>query len=352
MNEENELNQYLNIKNVLLYFSIFLAISAAVLYYIYKVFAEGANLERIFTFSSDIIFALFILLFFYFIFDALRLFCVLKTLQADISFLSVYKLVFINLFISNITPMATGGGVAQVYFLQQRGVPLGKSSAGVVIRTLLSASMLFVSVPLILFNNKALMNILPGNTIYIYVSIFILLYIAFFYILIFKIKIIMKFFYIILHFLHSKHLLSRKRYKKMLKYIFEHLELFSEDLAYFIQGKKKYIFSSVIFTFIFLLAEFSFSYILLRGMGYDNILFSKIIYLQVIVTFVMYFAPTPGASGVAEGGFSLLFANLVAKKDIFPLLFYWRFFTKYIGIFIGIITFFFLIIKGDAESEK
>jgi hypothetical protein len=247
--------------------------------------------------------------------------------------------------------MATGGGVAQVYFLQQRGVPLGKSSAGVVIRTLLSASMLFVSVPLILFNNKALMNILPGNTIYIYVSIFIFLYIAFFYILIFKIKIIMKFFYIILNFLNSEHLLSRKRYKKMLKYIFEHLELFSEDLAYFIQGKKMYIFSSLIFTFIFLLAEFSFSYLLLKGMGYD-IPFTKIVYLQVIITFVMYFAPTPGASGVAEGGFSLLFANLVAKKDIFPLLFYWRFFTKYIGIFIGIITFFFLIIKGDAESEK
>jgi hypothetical protein len=351
MNEESELNQYLNIKSALLYFSIFLAITVAVLYYIYKVFAEGANLELILTFSSDIIFALFILLFLYFLFDALRLFCILKTLQADISFLAVYKLVFINLFISNITPMATGGGVAQVYFLQQRGVPLGKSSAGVVIRTLLSASMLFVSVPLILFNNKALMNILPGNTIYIYVSIFIFLYIAFFYILIFKIKIIMKFFYIILNFLNSKHLLSRKRYKKMLKYIFEHLELFSEDLAYFIQGKKMYIFSSLIFTFIFLLAEFSFSYLLLKGMGYD-ILFTKIVYLQVIITFVMYFAPTPGASGVAEGGFSLLFANLVAKKDIFPLLFYWRFFTKYIGIFIGIITFFFLIIKGDAESEK
>ncbi len=351
MNEESTSNQYLNIKNALLYFSIFLAISAAVFYYIYKVFAEGANLEMIFTFSSNIIFSLFALLFFYFIFDALRLFCVLKTLQADISFLAVYKLVFINIFISNITPMATGGGVAQVYFLQQKGIPLGKSSAGIVIRTLLSASMLFVSVPIILFNNNALINLLPGNTIFIYVSIFITLYIGFFYILIFKIKILMKFFYIILHFLNSKHLLSRKRYRKILKYIFENLKLFSEDLGYFIQGKNLYVFSSFLFTFIFLLAEFSFSYLLLRAMGYD-IPFTRIIYLQVLVTFIMYFAPTPGASGVAEGGFSLLFANLVSKKDIFPLLFYWRFFTKYIGIFIGIITFFFLIIKGDAASEK
>jgi hypothetical protein len=351
MNEESELEKYLNIKNALLYFSIFLVISAAVLYYIYKISAEGANLELIFTFSSNIIFSLLLLLFFYFIFDALRLFFVLKTLNADVSFLSVYKLVFINIFISNITPMATGGGLAQVYFLQQKGIPLGKSSAGVVIRTLISASILFVSVPIILVNNNALINLLPTNSIFVYVVIFIILYIIFFYILIFKIKIIMKFFYKILYFLNSKHLLSRKRYRKIVKYIFDHLELFSEDLAYFIQGKKLYVFSSFLFTFIFLLAEFSFSYFLLKGMGYD-ILISRIIYLQVIVTFVMYFAPTPGASGVAEGGFSILFANLVAKKDLFPLLFYWRFFTKYIGIFIGIITFFFFIIKGDAESEK
>jgi hypothetical protein len=351
MNEESELEKYLNIKNALLYFSIFLVISAAVLYYIYKISAEGANLELIFTFSSNIIFSLLLLLFFYFIFDALRLFFVLKTLSADVSFLSVYKLVFINIFISNITPMATGGGLAQVYFLQQKGIPLGKSSAGVVIRTLISASILFVSVPIILVNNNALINLLPTNSIFVYVVIFIILYIIFFYILIFKIKIIMKFFYKILYFLNSKHLLSRKRYRKIVKYIFDHLELFSEDLAYFIQGKKLYVFSSFLFTFIFLLAEFSFSYFLLKGMGYD-ILISRIIYLQVIVTFVMYFAPTPGASGVAEGGFSILFANLVAKKDLFPLLFYWRFFKKYIWIFIGIITFFFFIIKGDAESEK
>ncbi|MFW6280838.1 MAG: lysylphosphatidylglycerol synthase transmembrane domain-containing protein [Halanaerobium sp.] len=351
MNEESKLEKYLNIKNSLLYFSVFLIISAAVLYYIYKLSAEGANLELIFTFSPNIIFSLLLLLFFYFIFDALRLFFVLKTLNADISFLTVYKLVFVNIFVSNITPMATGGGVAQVYFLQQKGVPLGKSSAGVVIRTLISASTLFSSVLVILFNNNALINLFPANTIFVYAAIFIILYVVFFYVLIFKVKFIMKIIYKILHFLNSKHLLSRKRFRRIVKYIFNHLKLFSKDLAYFIQGNKLYVFSSFLFTFIFLLAEFSFSYILLKGMGYD-ILLSRIISLQVIVTFVMYFAPTPGASGVAEGGFSILFANLVAKKDLFPLLFYWRFFTKYVGIFIGIITFFNLLIKGDAESEK
>jgi len=41
---------------------------------------------------------------------------------------------------------------------------------------------------------------------------------------------------------------------------------------------------------------------------------------QVVVTFFMYFAPTPGAAGVAEGGYGLLFAQLVRKQDITPLM--------------------------------
>jgi len=349
--EKNEYNKYLNLKSSLLYFALFAAISAAALYYIYAVFAEGANLELIFSFSFEVIISLAALLFFYFIFDGLRLYFVLKTLHADLPFFEVYKLVFINLFVSNITPMATGGGVAQVYFLQQRGVPLGKSSAAVVIRTLLASTMLFVSAPIIILSNEAMLALLPGRSVFLYALLFVGLYFGLFYILIFKNRIIKKIVYVLLHFLKNKHLLTKKRYKKMLKYTFEHLELFSEDLAYFIQGKKIFISLSFLFTFIFLISEFSFSYLLLRGMGYE-VLFSRIISLHIIITFIMYFAPTPGASGVAEGGFSLLFAGLVAKRDIFPLLFYWRFFTKYIGIFIGIITFFFLIVKGDAYSEE
>jgi hypothetical protein len=48
---------------------------------------------------------------------------------------------------------------------------------------------------------------------------------------------------------------------------------------------------------------------------------------QVVVTFFMYFAPTPGATGVAEGGYGLLFAQLVQRQDIALLTLTWRFLT-------------------------
>ena len=345
------MNKYFNLKTSLLYFGLFLLISAVSLYYINKIFSEGSNLDVLFSFPGEILISLFTLLFFYFIFDTARLYFVLKTLNADISFWNVYKLAFINIFISNITPLATGGGFAQVYFLQKKGVPLGKSSAAALIRTLLSATMLFASVPFIIFRNQSMLNLLPGDYVFIYLGIFVGIYFLIFYILIFKLRIIMKIIYKFFYFLKSKHLLSKKRFRKIIRYIFEHLELFSEDLAFFIQGKKIYVFLSFLFTIIFLLAEFSFSYLVLLGLGYQ-IEFFKILTLQILVVFVMYFAPTPGAAGIAEGGYSLLFSRFVDKSDLFPLLFYWRFFSKYIGIFIGVFVFFFIIIRGGVDVEE
>ena len=350
--DKNFIEKYLNLKNSLLYFSLFVLISAVSLYYINKIYSQGSNLNIFFSFPTIIIASIFGLLFFYYIFDALRLYFVLKTLKAGISFWNVYKLVFINIFISNITPLATGGGFAQVYFLQKKGVPLGKSSAAVIIRTLLSATMLFLSVPLILVRNQSMLNLLPGNYVFVYLAVFLALYVFIFYLLIFKVRLIMKLIYKFFYFLKSKHLMTKKRFRKIIKYIFEHLELFSQDLAFFIQGKKIFVFLSFFFTVIFLLSEFSFSFLVLKGLGYNNISFFQILALQILVVFIMYFAPTPGAAGIAEGGYSLLFARFVAEKDLFPLLFYWRFFSKYIGIFIGIFVFFYLIIRGGVEVEE
>ena len=152
-------------------------------------------------------------------------------------------------------------------------------------------------------------------------------------------------------FLMGRIIISEKRYKKILRYLFDNLDMFIDDLILFVYGKKLYVILSFLFTVIFLLSEFSFSYLLLIGMGYD-VSFIHVITLQVVVVFLMYFAPTPGASGVAEGGYSLLFRQIVSKTDVFPLIIYWRFFTKYIGMVIGSFVFSRLILKGDSADEE
>lgn len=350
-NKKDRFDQIMDFKYALIYLVLFLVVSAIAFFIIYNLFAEGFNFQRILDFPIEIIAMLGALLFFYFLFDGLRLFAILKTLEAEIKFFEIYKLVFINLFVSNITPLASGGGFAQVYFLQDKGVPLGKSSAATLIRTLLATTMLFIGAPLILFSNESMLALVPGNSVYFYLAAFIGLYLLFFYFIIFKNKLLKKLIYQVLSFLRSKNIISEKRYKKILRYLFDNLDLFIDDLILFIYGEKLYVCLSFLFTVIFLLSEFSFSYLLLSGMGYD-VSFLYIITLQVVIVFLMYFAPTPGASGVAEGGYSLLFRQFVNKNDVFPLIIYWRFFTKYIGMFIGIFVFSRLILKGDSIDEE
>jgi uncharacterized membrane protein YbhN (UPF0104 family) len=58
--------------------------------------------------------------------------------------------------------------------------------------------------------------------------------------------------------------------------------------------------------------------------------------LLVVTTFIMYFAPTPGASGVAEGVFGLFFSALVQSGDLVLTILVWRFLTIHLGMLIGV----------------
>lgn len=76
---------------------------------------------------------------------------------------------------------------------------------------------------------------------------------------------------------------------------------------------------------------------LLRALGYQAPVLTVLAF-QVVVTFFMYFTPTPGATGVAEGGYGLLFAQLVQRQDIALLTLAWRFLTIYVGVAIGMVV--------------
>ena len=101
---------------------------------------------------------------------------------------------------------------------------------------------------------------------------------------------------------------------------------------------------------LYLFILFMFPVILFRGLNY-SISTTQIISIQILLTFVTYFAPTPGATGVAEGGFTLMFSNFVGKNDIVFLTFSWRFFTMYLGMLIGLIIFYVEIAKNKIAAK-
>jgi uncharacterized protein (TIRG00374 family) len=134
-------------KRLAVFTLLFFVMTAAGLYAVYDQFAG-----RTVSFDSRLVapgtlMAVAALLLVYFTADGLRLYFTLRALGHRVPLPVITRLVFINLFFSNVTPMATGGGFAQIWYLQNHGVPLGRATAATTIRTVLAVIFIFSLTP-------------------------------------------------------------------------------------------------------------------------------------------------------------------------------------------------------------
>jgi len=121
--------------------ALFFALSFTTLYFVHHYFSAGRLRIPSSLLSANVIGILAILLVLYFLADGLRLYSVIRAMGFRIAFSYIIKLVFVNIFVSNVTPLATGGGVVQVYFMQRKGMPVGEAMAATSIRTILATRM-------------------------------------------------------------------------------------------------------------------------------------------------------------------------------------------------------------------
>jgi uncharacterized protein (TIRG00374 family) len=244
-------------------------------------------------------------------------------------------------------------GFAQVYFLNKKKVSIGDAVATTAIRTLLPIIFFFITTPFILLMNQTLLKLFPGNNSFIYVGVLVLIYLllAFLAYKILKNSRVVKYrVYKFFTFLKKKKILSHKRVRKMCLPFFREVKTFIAGIRGFLKGSKKNIILSIVFTLLFLLSLFLIPVILIKALGY-NISFFSVIGIQIVITFITYFAITPGASGIAESGFALIFSHIISSTDILSLTLTWRFFSIYIGVIIGMILFYLEIFRPSKKVK-
>ncbi|MDR0325108.1 MAG: flippase-like domain-containing protein [Oscillospiraceae bacterium] len=332
---------------------VFVMISGLSIWMVSSLFGDGRILPSLsfLTPGNAAVIAAFLLV--YFAFDSLRFYFALRALNIQISFLYIVKLTFINVFVSAITPLATGGGFAQVYFLTRRKVPLGSAMAASTIRTLLGVLFFMIAAPLVLILNPALLELLGSVftwilmvTIFIYIVIGVLLFR-----LVMNENFVKAPVYRFTRFLHKKRLLSARRMRKICLGTFSEVRNFNKGVHLFLRGPKKYVALSVFFTLLFLLALFSIPLLLTWAMGY-RISPAFVYQAMTVITFATYFAFTPGASGIAEGGFALMFTGSVAEGDIASLTLLWRSLSVYVGTVIGLVLFYIEVFAKPKKKGK
>ncbi len=326
---------------------IFIILASFTLWIIFRSFKSTAGLTVPGLFNWETGVLIFLLLLFFYAFDGLRLLFVFKTIDENVNFILMVKLIFINVFASGVTPLATGGGFAQIYFLSKNKVPVGTATAATTIRTVIATMMIFLFVPIILITEEGVNEVIAIHHGVLYSMLLIIVYVVIFAGLVKQKAFLKKIIFSFLRFLYKIRVIKIDKYKAMKTSVDREISYFAESLLRFWHGRKIYFILSIFSSMVYLLLLFLFPYILIRSMAVHVRLLTALS-IQVLITFLIYFTPTPGGSGVAEGGFALVFSHFVTPEYVPPLTFYWRFLTTYLGMVIGFIIFYREIWRKDS----
>ncbi len=256
-------------------------------------------------------------------FDGLRLQRLVAINGYKVSMSGIIQVIFGNYFMGLLTPGASGGGIAQVLILRSIGVPIAKSSMIVIIRTVFSILFLILALPIVFFFDP--MNIpYIGNRFLFYVALlFLLCCILGFWlfsgrygkIIVFR---ILKFFNV-------------KSYK------IKRAIIFFDDLTTTLQRLAEKP-TDTLMVFIYSGISLCCIYGILPALVWNSPDASGKLFLlgrMIVLNFILYFAPTPGGTGIAEGFFVLFFKAHVPSGTVGILAVIWRLIAEYIPFFLG-----------------
>ncbi len=270
--------------------------------------------------------------------DALRIKVLARATGSRIGMLTALRLVWGGLLFSGITPFEFGGGAYQVIMMHNKGLNSAKGTAIITVKALLAMVVLLSTAPLVghlypgYLSHSALKyvmvvtcTLMSGTTAVMVVSGI-------------KPSIIIDLGRSILAFMSGIHLIrtgTRNRWETVWsKWA---IKCHASFVTIFKRGSGIYMLMATALTVVFLLAQFSVAPLMLIGAGV-KIDIPELLLLQVPLTVLLYFIPTPGSSGVAEGGFYAIFALYAPSSLIGILTLMWRFFTFYLGMIMGVLS--------------
>lgn len=240
--------------------------------------------------------------------------------------------VFGNYFLALITPGATGGALAQLLFLRRAGIAMGMATVFVVVRTLMSIVFLLCCLPIIFYHDTALLSQLSGQTIVSVLVGLLGLTVA----LIWAVRTPW-----VRRLLKRFGFRIRRSRRHMLFQVYRDVR----SAIQLLRSAPKMVFVIFIESGISLLALYGVVPALFLGMHVDFDL-GSVIGRMVLLNLLLYFAPTPGGSGIAEGGFVLLFNEFLPSGMVGIVAVAWRFIVEYIPFFVG----FYFTIKAFGED--
>ena len=279
-------------------FVLLFAVSLGLIYYTIDLEA----IKTITTFNGESLLLAIIALALGMYFDGLRLQRLVKIGGYHLSIKAVLRVIFSNYFMAMLTPGASGGAVAQVLVLRSYDVPISKGTPIVLIRTVFSIMFLVIMLPIV----------------FLYDSIEIP-YISRDMLLLFS-------FLAVMATLLGTYLLQTVYMRKFVYKLNQGLALLYKKPT---QSFIVFIESGLSLLCLYCIAPalmFAFT---------NDVPIITILDRMILLNLILYFAPTPGGTGIAEGLFILLFAPFVPSGTVGIIAVAWRVMAEYVPFFIG-----------------
>jgi hypothetical protein len=233
-------------------------------------------------------------------------------------------------FMAAVTPFQVGGLPLQLYIMSNWGIPPGKASAILLARGIMFYALLFAAAPVVALTlgvSTVLLKVMAGYILVIVAGGATLILAGIFFprrMAGWQVR-----------------LAARPKQTKLVRlaarFLAEFLHLTEGLKLYLLPRNLGLLGVALVLTVVYGLAYFSMSGTLLAGLGVATD-FPRVIGLNLILTAVLLFMPTPGAGGVAEAGAAALYSMICPKHMLGVFVVVWRVFSFYLGAILGGMT--------------
>ncbi len=267
-------------------------------------------------------------------FESVIIHYLMKTLSCAISFIHCLKYSFIGFFVSAITPSATGGQPAQLYYMSADGISVAVSSLVLMVVTIaykavllvLAALMFVIEYGFVMSHiNKIILILIFG----IVVNVFMIGFLLF---IIFKQSFAKKIIGKSILFLGRHKII--KNYDNVLRKVINSINKY-EDGANYLRTHKLVFFNVFTITLFQRLALYAVTWAVYKSFGLSGYSAFEIITLQLIISLAVDNLPLPGGMGANEGIFLIFFEEIFTTAFITAGLLLSRFLSYYVIIILG-----------------
>lgn len=251
----------------------------------------------------------------YSFFEGIGLRVVLKTFGTKISYLKGFVYGNVDLYFSLITPSSTGGQPVMAYYMAKDSIPVTQSTMAILLNTLnfkavlltLSTLVLIFMPELILGNGTAVIVLFfTGYGMQILMGTLCIM-------AMFAQNILRKISFAIIHFLGKIRII--KDSEKAIVSFGKSLDDYAQ-CAEFVKGSRLIVPKVYLANFIQRIFLFTIGYLVYISFGQSTLNYFQVVGIQAAIAMAANFLPIPGAAGVTEVVFMLLYSSIYPEQTL------------------------------------